>query len=143
MFSREETQKLKREFWIAFAEKYPRKWLLYDTKIKDFAFKFFVDNKKAQVMVAIEPRNIEKRHAYFDKLLSLKTILEQEFVAGLVYEKELFLENGKAISQVWVEIGNVTVSNRNSWDKIFDFFNEKMMAFELFFEEYGDIIRDI
>ena len=49
MYSKEEAQRLKREFWIAFAEKYPRKWLLYDTKIKDFSFKFFVDNKKAQV----------------------------------------------------------------------------------------------
>ena len=75
MYSKEETQRLKREFWIAFAEKYPRKWLLYDTKIKDFAFKFYVDNKKAQVLIDIEPRNDQKRIAYFEKLEALKTIL--------------------------------------------------------------------
>jgi hypothetical protein len=48
MYSKEETQRLN-AFWIEFAQKYP-KWLLYDTKIKDFSFKFYVDNKKAQVI---------------------------------------------------------------------------------------------
>ena len=66
MYSKEETQKLKREFWVTFAEKYPRKWVLYDTKIKDFSFKFYVDNKKAQVLIDIEHRNNDIRIAYFE-----------------------------------------------------------------------------
>lgn len=72
MYSREESQKIKREFWVAFAEKHPRKWVLYDTKIKDFSFKFFVDNKKAQVLIDIEHRSDEKRNAYFEKIEALK-----------------------------------------------------------------------
>jgi hypothetical protein len=32
--------------------------VLYDTKIKDFSFKFYVDNKKAQVLIDIEPRTM-------------------------------------------------------------------------------------
>jgi len=143
MYSREETQRLKREFWIAFAEKYPRKWLLYDTKIKDFSFKFYVDNRKAQVQIDIEHRNDEKRTAYFEKLESLKGILEEEFVNDLVFEKEFYLENGKTISRIWVEQVDVSVSNRKYWDQIFDFFNQKMSALELFFHEYGDYIKDL
>ena len=88
MYSKVETQKLKREFWIAFAEKHPRKWVLYDTKIKDFSFKFYVDNKKAQVLIDIEHRSNEKRIAYFEKLQSLKNILEEEFIKDLIFEKE-------------------------------------------------------
>ena len=57
MYSKQESQRLKQEFWITFAERYPRKWVLYDTKIKDFSFKFFVDNTKAQVSIEIEHRN--------------------------------------------------------------------------------------
>lgn len=143
MYSKEEAQRLKREFWIAFAEKYPRKWLLYDTKIKDFAFKFYVDNKKAQVLIDIEPRNAEKRIAYFEKLETLKNILEEEFVTDLVFEKNYYLENGKTISRIWVEQNGVSVSNRNYWDTIFDFFNEKMTALELFYAEYDEFIKDI
>lgn len=143
MYSKEETQRLKREFWIAFAEKYPRKWVLYDTKIKDFSFKFYVDNKKAQVLIDIEHRSDEKRIAYFEKLEALKNILEEDFIKNLVFEKDHTLESGKTISRIWVEKLGVGVSNRNYWDEIFDFYYEKMNALELFYLEYDDFIKDI
>ena len=143
MYSREETQRLKREFWVSFAEKYPRKWVLYDTKIKDFSFKFFVDNRKAQVLIDIEHRNDEKRLQYFEKIEALKNILEDEFVKDLVFEREFYLENGKTISRIWVEKLGVSVSNRKYWDEIFGFFNEKMHALEMFYLEYDEFIKDI
>ena len=143
MYSKEENQKLKREFWIAFAEKFPRKWMLYDTKIKDFSFKFFVDNTKSQVLIDIEMRNNDLRNIYFEKIESLKTILEQEFVANLIFEKNYVLESGKTISRIWVEQTNVSVSNRKYWDEIFNFYNQNMEALEYFFYEYGDYIRDL
>jgi hypothetical protein len=143
MYSKEEAQKLKREFWVAFAEEYPRKWVLYDTKIKDFSFKFYVDNKKAQVIIDIEHRNDDTRNIYFEKLESLKTILEDDFIKDLVFEKNFTLENGKTISRVWCEKLDVSVSNRKYWNEIFDFFNEKMHATEMFYLEYGEYIRDL
>jgi len=143
MYSKEETQKLKREFWVEFSEKFPRKWLLYDTKIKDFSFKFYVDNKKAQVLIAIEQRNDEKRIAYFEKLESLKNILEEEFIKDLVFEREHTLESGKTISLIWVEKLGVGVSNRKYWQEIFEFYNDKMNALELFYSEYDGYIKDI
>lgn len=143
MYSKEESQKMKREFWVAFAEKYPRKWVLYDTKIKDFSFKFYVDNKKAQVLIDIEQRSDEKRIAYFEKLEALKNILEEEFIKDLVFEKNYTLESGKTISRIWIEIQGVGFSNRNNWDTIFDFFFEKMNALEMFYLEYDDFIKDI
>jgi hypothetical protein len=143
MYSKEETQRLKQEFWVTFAEKYPRKWVLYDTKIKDFSFKFYVDNKKAQVLIDIEHRNNDKRTAYFEKLEALKNILEEEFISNLVFEKEYTLENGKTISRIWIEKLGVGFSNRNYWDTIFDFYNEKMDALERFYLEYDEFIKDI
>ncbi|WP_264551601.1 DUF4268 domain-containing protein [Flavobacterium sp. N2038] len=143
MYSKEESQRIKREFWVAFAEKYPRKWVLYDTKIKDFSFKFFVDNKKVQVLIDIEHRSDEKRTAYFEKIEALKNILEEEFIKDLVFEKNYTLESGKTISRIWVEKQGVGFSNRNNWDTIFDFFNEKMHALEMFYLEYDEFIKDI
>ena len=143
MYSKEENQKLKREFWVTFSEKYPRKWVLYDTKIKDFSFKFYVENTKAQVQIDIERRNEIKRIQYFEKLEALKNILEEEFISDLVFEKNFNLENGKTISRIWVELLNVSVSNKKYWDEIFAFFNEKMSALELFYIEYDEFIKDI
>ncbi|WP_281228373.1 DUF4268 domain-containing protein [Flavobacterium aquiphilum] len=143
MYSREENQRLKHEFWVEFAQKYPRKWILYDTKIKDFSFKFYVENKKAQVHIDIEMRNTELRMQYFEKLVALKNILEEEFIKDLVFEKNYTLDNGKTISRIWVEKLDVSVSNRNHWNEIFDFFFEKMNALELFYFEYDEFIKDI
>ncbi len=143
MYSREETQRLKQEFWIAFAENYPRKWILYDTKIKDFSFKFYVDNKKAQVLIDIEHKNEIKRIQYFEKLESFKNILEQDYISDLIFEKEYVLENGKTISRIWIEKLNISVNDKNHWDEIFDFFNEKMNSLEYFYLEYSEIIKDI
>ncbi|ESU22777.1 hypothetical protein FEDK69T_20380 [Flavobacterium enshiense DK69] len=143
MFSKEEAQQIKKEFWTAFAEAYPRKWLLYDTKIKDFTFKFHIDNKKAQVLIDIEPKDEEKRKIYYEKIESLKTILLEEYLEDAIFERNFYLENGKCISKIWVEKTGISLYNKATWDEIFDFFYEKMDSFERFFYEYEDYIRDL
>lgn len=143
MFSKEEAQRIKREFWVSFAEENSRKWLLYNTKIKDVAFKFHIDNKKAQVLLEIEPKDEKKRIIYYEKVESLKSILLEEYLPDAVFERDLYLENGKAVSRIWVEILNVSSNNKNTWPTVFEFFNEKMDAFERFFYEYQDYINDL
>lgn len=143
MYSKEEAQRIKKEFWTAFAEAYPRKWLLYDTKIKDVTFKFFIDNKKAQVLLDIEPKDEEKRKIYFEKIESLKTILTEEYLPEAILERNFYLESGKVISRIWVEKLSVSLNNRSYWPEIFNFFNETMTQFEVFFYEYEDYIKDL
>lgn len=143
MFSKAEAQQIKKEFWTAFAAEYPRKWLLYDTKIKDVSFKFYVDNKKAQVMLDIEPKEDEKRTIYYEKIESLKTILLEEFLPDAILERNFYLDTGKAISRIWVDLTGISLYNKNTWPQIFEFFYENMDAFERFFYEYEDYIKDL
>ncbi|MDI9310557.1 MAG: DUF4268 domain-containing protein [Limnohabitans sp.] len=143
MFSKEESIRIKKEFWTKFAEAYPRKWLLYNTKIKDVSFKFYVDNKKAQVLLDIEPRDEEKRKIYFEKIESLKTILLEDYLAEAIFERNFYLESGKIISRIWVERDGISINNKNTWETIFDFFYENMDAFERFFYENEDYIKDL
>lgn len=143
MFSKEEAQRIKREFWVSFAKENPRKWLLYNTKIKDVAFKFYVDNKKAQVSLEIEPKDDKNRIIYYEKIESLKTILLEEYLPDAIFERDLYLENGKVISKIWVEKNQVSSNNRNTWPDIFDFFSDNMERFERFFYEYEDYIKDL
>jgi hypothetical protein len=143
MFSKEEALQIKKEFWISFAEKYPRKWLLYNTKIKDCAFKFYVDNKKAMVSFDIESKDEEKRKIYFEKFESLQSILIRDYIPEIVLERNYYLENGKCISKVWVACNDISLYNKKSGSKIFDFFYEKMSAFEAFYFTYEDTIKDL
>ena len=143
MFSKEEALQIKKDFWIAFAAEYPRKWLLYNTKIKDVTFKFYVDNKKALVLLDIEPKDEEKRKIYYEKVESLKTILLEDYLDDVIFERNFYLETGKVISRVWVEKTGISINNKTTWPEVFDFFAEKMDAFERFFYENEDYIKDL
>ena len=143
MFSKEEALQIKKDFWIAFAAEYPRKWLLYNTKIKDVTFKFYVDNKKAQVLLDIEPKDENKRIIYYEKVESLKNILLEEYLPDAIFERNFYLQNGKILSRVWVEKEGISINNKNTWPEVFEFFSEKMDAFERFFYEHEDYIKDL
>ncbi len=143
MYSKEESLRIKKEFWIQFAAAHPRKWLLYDTKIKDVTFKFYIDNKKAQVLLDIEPKEEEKRTIYFEKIESLKTILIEEYLPEAILERNYYLDTGKVISRIWVEKSNVSLNNKANWNDIFDFFAKTMDQLERFFFEYQDYIKDL
>ncbi|TXE06545.1 DUF4268 domain-containing protein [Gelidibacter salicanalis] len=140
MFSKEDSRKLREEFWISFGKSFPRKWILYDTKLKGFAFKFHFDTKSAMVTLDLED-DLENRINYWDKLQSLKAILTEEFLPEAIFEEEYFLENGKEISRIHVPLNaNVSIHNKNTWRDVMEFFVEKMSLFETFFEDYKDFI---
>ena len=142
MFSKVEAQQIRKEFWIAFGKSFPRKWILYHTKIKDFSFKFYADPKKAEVSLDIEMIDEVFRNAYFEKMWSLESILEEEL--GEVFKVEFYLlENGKVISRFWITKANVSIYDKNTWQEIFEFFVEKMEGFERVFYEYEDFIKDV
>lgn len=140
MYSKEESRQIKQLFWTSFGKSFPRKWILYNTKIKGFTFKFHFDNKTALVTLDLED-DLENRITYWEKLQSLKSILHNEYLPDAIFEEEYFLENGKEISRIYVLLDKkVSIHNKNTWQEVMVFFNENMHQFEAFFEEYQDII---
>ncbi|MCK7590460.1 DUF4268 domain-containing protein [Subsaxibacter sp. CAU 1640] len=141
MFSKEESRQLREEFWISFGKSFPRKWILYDTKIKGLSFKFHFDTKTALVALDLED-DLENRINYWEKLQSLKSILKEEFLPEAIFEEEYYLENGKEISRIYVQLEEkVSIHNKNTWREVMVFFNETMALFEDFFEDYKDILE--
>ncbi len=141
MFSKEESKQIKQLFWTSFGKSFPRKWLLYNTKIKGFCFKFHFDNKTALVSLDLED-HLENRIKYWEKLQSLQTILKGNYLPEAIFEEEFYLENGKEISRIYIPLKQkVTIHNKNHWQTVMEFFNEKMSLFEAFFMEYQDVLR--
>jgi len=141
MFSKEESRLLREEFWTSFGKSFPRKWILYNTKLKGFTFKFHFDTKSALVALDLED-DLENRINYWEKLTALKSILTEEFLPNAIFEEAYILENGKEISRIYVALNQkVSIHNKNTWQKTMEFFNENMSLFEAFFEEYKDILE--
>ncbi|QCE42619.1 DUF4268 domain-containing protein [Psychroserpens sp. NJDZ02] len=142
MFSKEESREIKELFWTSFGKSFPRKWTLYNTKLKGLSFKFYFDNKKAFVTLDLED-DLENRINYWEKLVSLKSILLDEYLPEAIYDEEYILDNGKEISRIYVPLEQkVSIHNKNTWQEVMVFFNTHMGLFEDFFEEYKVILED-
>jgi hypothetical protein len=140
MFSKAESRKLKEDFWIAFGKSYPRKWLFYKTGVKEINLKFHFDLKKAIVAMDIDG-DLQQRIDCWEKVVSLKSILINDYLPHAHFEDEYFLENQKEISRVYVEIQEVSIHNKNTWQQTMVFFYETMSQLEAFFTEYEDILK--
>jgi len=144
MFSKEESTQLRKEFWTSFGKSFPRKWLLYNTKIKGFAFKFQADRKKAMVCLDFEHPDEIANELLYDQLLSLRKILETEYLPEVIYDETFELDNGKLIRRIYVPFENkFSIHNKNTWRDCYEFFVETMNEFELFFYEFEDFIKQV
>lgn len=141
MFTKEEAAQLRKEFWTSFGKSFPRKWLLYNTQIKGFSFKFLANKKQAAVCLDMEHSDEITNELLYDQLLSLRSLLEQD-IPEVIFDAKYELENGKTIHRIYIPFDQkFSIHNKNTWQACFEFFVEKMNLFELFFYEYEDHIK--
>lgn len=142
MFSKEEAARLRKEFWVSFGKSFPRKWLLYNTKIKGFSFKFVADRKKAVVCLDIDSADAIKNELLWDQMVALKSVIEDEYLPEVIFDDSYELENGKRIYRIYVPLEEkFSIYNKNTWSTAFEFFYEKMTQFEMIYYEFEDFIK--
>ena len=142
MFSKAASTQLRKEFWRSFGKSFPRKWVLYKTKIKDFGFKFVADKKQALVCLDIESFDRTKNELLFDQVLELKNILTEDYLPDVIFDELYVLETGKIIHRIYVKYnGEFNIHDKNTWQNVYYFFNEAMHQFEEFYEDYEDFIK--
>ncbi|WP_292890995.1 DUF4268 domain-containing protein [Nonlabens sp.] len=140
MYSKEEAKNVRQQFWIMFGKRYDRKWLLYDTKLKDVVLKFSFEDRRALVSIDVNHDDTIFRAYYYEKLISLKNIMKEEVSEELVFEENYMLESGKTISRVFVTCEGVKIQKKHDWPKVYEFFYTYMDRLEFFFREYQDFI---
>ena len=142
MFSREEAKQIRQEFWTSFGKEFPHKWLLYNTKMKEIQLKFSFEHKVAQVSLDITDADELIRHYYFEKLLSLKTVLKDSYLPEIIFVKDYVLPEGKTVSRIYVEKEGVNIYNKKFWPEVKQFLAENMLKLEEFFDDFQDFIKD-
>ncbi|MCF4102765.1 DUF4268 domain-containing protein [Gillisia sp. M10.2A] len=142
MFSKEESKKMRQEFWTEFGQRHTRKWMLYNTSIKEIELKFTFDTEQAQVSLDVVSADDLIRAYYYEKLLGLKNILLTEYLPDALFEENYLLPEGKTVSRVYVQLKRVNIHSRKDWDLVQKFLNDRMNLMEEFFKEYSDYIAD-
>ncbi len=150
MYSKEEIKIIKASFWDGFkAYSGPRrrklgknkKWVMQSTGIKALDLKFHINQQLASVSVDIVSKSLETKVNYWNKLLGLKTILNECFTQEVIWDDMFELESGKEIIRIGVYLNDVNILDKQCWEKVYQFFFENMIILEDWLEEYIDIIR--
>ncbi len=138
--TKDEAKHIREEFWTNFGKEYKRKWLLYDTRIKEIQLKFTFNTDVAQVSLDITATDEVIREYYWEKMLSLKNILLSDFLPDAEFEENYVLPEGKEISRIFTGVKGVNIYRKKDWPLIMEFLNDRMSILELFFLEYKDVI---
>ena len=77
----------------------------------------------------------------YEKLESVKKILEEAMGEPMIWEIEYIRENGKSVSRIYLQLEGVDIYNKDTWSKAHRFMYEKMMKLEAFYREYRDFFK--
>ncbi len=152
MYSKEEKKKLAVDFWDMFKQrcavhpnlKFKKKpFILHRTKIKGVVLRFDIDRNNAKVVLELNNRSERFRLKAFEVLESYKTVVEQGFQNGLVWE---FFherpESGQEVCRIYTTLNNVDLHRQDQWPEIYNFFIENMLKLEDNFLQVRDILED-
>lgn len=140
MFSIEDSKRMRQDFWISFGKSFPRKWILYDTKIKGVQFKFYFDIRKARVSIEFEEADVAKRRISFEKFLSLRVHFQSR-IQDLIFAESFELAHGKEISSIYIERPGVSIHQKETWQETMYFLKENMEKLEEVWYEYEDFLK--
>lgn len=150
MYSKEEAKIIRKKFWDDFdsyCKNRRRKlrkrssWTLQNTGIKGFNLKFDANDKSAQVGFEIASKGLQRQIKYYEKMQSLKVLLNEEFDNQLIWNDHYLTDSGKEVFRIYIEKTDVNLSKESDWKQIFEFFYIQMTKLEIWFAEYKDIIK--
>ena len=150
MFSKEVAKQMREEFWEEFRGLYgprrkrqdlPADWILDRTGVRALNLKFHVDNRVAQVGIDLETNNMDKRLELYEKLESVKKILEAAMGEAMNWELDYLRENGKSVSRIYLQLDGIDIYDRSTWPAAHEFMYSHMMKLEGFYREYRDYFK--
>jgi hypothetical protein len=150
VYTKEEAKALREEFWARFRtmssrrrlrKKLPASWMLTNTGVKAMNLRFHIDREEVQVGIDLETRNMDKRLELYEKLESVKRVLEEHMGEAMIWELDYVRENGKSVSRIYVQKGGVDIYNAETWGVAHSFMYKMMMKLEGFYREYRDYFK--
>lgn len=153
MYSKEEAQEKRKEFWTAFGV-YMRKhtpvsgpkarWLNYKTGVHDVFFRMEADNRDAKFCIDIQHRDKEIRALFYEQFTELKVVMESTIGQSLIWEPVYTLEEtGKEISRIYTVLQYKNIYRKEDWAEMFQFFEELIVPLDEFWSDFKDIFIEL
>ena len=148
MLSKEERKERNTQFWDSFRKEMRRipsstgkgiDWISYPMQVKDLYLRMEVNGNAATLSIDIQPKDEGIRALIYEQLTELRRLLEE--VCGAAHWEEFHrVFAGRNVSRIsWTKEGLNFYSDADI-PEIKEFFKEKQIAFDEFYQEYKDIL---
>jgi hypothetical protein len=141
MYSKQESSKLRQEFWTAFglymtpvlsAEGEKVNWINYKTGEKHIAFRMYADNKKAAIAIELSHSDAGVRELHFEQFSEMKNLLHATLAEEWTWEMHASTETGKDISRIYMEKNGCSIFKKEDWPGLISFFKPRIIALDEF-----------
>ncbi|MGM0944303.1 MAG: DUF4268 domain-containing protein [Bacteroidota bacterium] len=146
MYSKAETSRIRKEFWIRFGQ-YMKpvpnaagrriNWPNYKTGVKDIYFRMRAERDFASIGIEITHSDTELQELFYDQFMQFKRILENQ--VGEEWTWKLHQENefGQFISKVEKVKEGLNVMEEKDWPEIISFLKPRIIALD----EFWDLVK--
>jgi len=148
MYSKEEKKNNKLLFWSRLEDqmlylKNPHgtkvNWINYNTKINHLYFRMEADEKAVRLCIDLQFPDNGVREVFWEQFEEFKELLNERFKGKLTWLKEYEHENGKTISRIFLERGDVNINNQKDWDKMHLFLKLNFVKLDQFWDEFSEV----
>ena len=146
MYTKEEAKAIKIGFWDGF-KRYSKKkgrkmtsWVLKGTQIKEVQLKFDLNEQGAFVMLQVDSKLDTNRLSVFERFEKYKPVIDETCGQELVWNKHYFIKGFKEVSVIYYQLPEVSIFNKEDWEKCYDFFIKHMVLLEEAFLDVKEVV---
>ena len=149
MFSKEESRQLNLAFWNDFQDYISKNrssngrkinWLNYPSDIKSIFIRLEVDSKGARLCFDLQSKDDDIRALLFEQMSELKVVLEDITIEKPTWIENHYYLNKQYISRIVWENNLLNFYKSEHRDLIYTFLAERLLKFDLFYQEYKEIL---
>lgn len=119
----------------------PVNWMNYITGIKHVYFRMDVTVSYARISIELKHPDAVQQKEYYDRLKSVKEILEHETGESWKWEEGIADEDSASISRIEKTLPGVNVLNESDWPAIISFLKPRLIALDSWWAQVKDVLR--
>ncbi|MHA4895313.1 DUF4268 domain-containing protein [Pedobacter sp. PWIIR3] len=147
MYSKDETTKLRQEFWTAFgqymnlqrsSDDQKINWINYKTGLKHLYFKMDADGKAASIAIEMRHPDIAIQELIFEQFKEFKTLLGASLGEEWHWQLNTTDEYGKSISRIFMAKEGISIFKKEDWPELIAFLKPRIIALDNFWNDAKD-----
>lgn len=149
MLSKDERKVWNEAFWAGFkahmraclsSSKKRVNWLNYPTQVKNTYLRLVCDGKQVAICYDVQFKDPGIQAIFWEQLTELKVVLEGRMSIATTWDSHFVNNEGQTIGRIYWALQGANFYDQQDWPKIYSFFKKHLQEFDVFYQEFNDIL---